>query len=156
MQSETGNSKTAGHPSAGAVGSGKGADGFLVTLNAAGHDLIADEPASLGGENRGPSPYDYLSAALAACTIMTLHMYARRKEWPLESVDVSVEHGKIHASDCESCQEKNGKVDRFDREITLHGELDESQRERLLQIANMCPVHRTLHQEVEIRSWLKT
>lgn len=152
MAGEQGNIATTGQNPAAVVAQGRSEDGLMVSISAAGHDLIADEPISLGGENRGPSPYDYLSAALASCTIITLHMYASRKEWPLESVNVEIAHSKIHASDCENCKEKNGKVDRFDRKITLAGDLDEAQKARLMQIADMCPVHRTLHQEVDIRT----
>lgn len=135
-------------------GSGHGDDGLLVNLDAAGHALKSDEPVGHGGENRGPSPYDYLSAALASCTIMTLHMYARHKDWPLEAVHAEVRHGKIHARDCEDCADKKGKVDRFDRVLQLKGDLDDEQRKRLLQIADRCPVHRTLNEQVEIRTRL--
>lgn len=129
-------------------------DGLLVTLEAAGHALKSDEPLGHGGENQGPSPYDYLSAALASCTIMTLHMYARHKGWPLEAVRAEISHGKIHARDCEKCESKKGKVDRFDRVLEFEGDLDDDQRKRLLEIADRCPVHRTLNEEVEIRTRL--
>lgn len=136
------------------VADGRSEDGLLVKISAAGHDLLADEPASVGGSDRGPSPYDYLSTALASCTVMTLHMYAKRKQWPLKAVHAEVRHGKIHAEDCEHCETKKGKVDRFDRVLTLTGDLDDEQRQRLLEIADRCPVHRTLHEEVEIRTQL--
>lgn len=129
-------------------------DGLLVTLEAAGHALKSDEPIGHGGENLGPSPYDYLSAALASCTIMTLHMYARHKGWSLEAVHAEVRHGKIHARDCEKCESKTGKVDRFERVLALKGDLDDTQKQRLLEIADRCPVHRTLNEEVEIRTRL--
>ncbi len=132
------------------VGIGRGDNGFEVAINADGHRLLADEPADVGGSDRGPSPYEYLSAALVSCTVMTLHMYARRKKWPLESVEVEARHGKIHAEDCENCQATTGKIDRFDRVVTITGDLDDEQRQRLLEIADRCPVHRTLHEEVEI------
>jgi putative redox protein len=115
---------------------------------------LADEPSEVGGTDRGASPYEFLSAALVSCTIMTLHMYARRKKWPLESVVAQVSHGKIHAEDCENCQSTTGKIDRFDRIVTINGDLDAQQRQRLLEIADRCPVHRTLHEEVEIRTRL--
>lgn len=133
---------------------GRAADGFRVAINADGHRLLADEPAEVGGTDLGPSPYELLSGALAACTIMTMHMYARRKKWPLESVGAEIRHGKIHAKDCENCSTETGKIDRFDRVLSLEGDLDEAQRSRLLEIADRCPVHRTLHEEVDIRTRL--
>ncbi|HKJ18848.1 MAG TPA: alpha/beta fold hydrolase [Xanthomonadales bacterium] len=136
------------------VGIGKAGDGFRVAINADGHRLLADEPAGVGGSDLGPSPYDFLSAGLVGCTVMTLHMYARHKKWALESVEVETRHGKIHAEDCEDCQTKTGKVDRFDRVLKITGDLDETQRQRLLEIADRCPVHRTLHEEVEVRTRL--
>ncbi len=136
------------------VGEGRSENGFLVSMVAAGEVLLADEPMELGGTGRGPSPYDYMSVALASCTIMTLHMYARRKRWPLEAVRAEVRHGKIHAVDCENCETKSGRIDRFDRVLQFSGDLDEQQRKRLLEIADRCPVHRTLNAEVEIRTEL--
>ena len=123
---------------------------YRTEIAADGFALVADEPASLGGGGAGPSPYDYLNAALGACTAMTLRMYADRKGWPLEEVAVRLGHRKIHAADCESCETKTGKIDRFEREIDLVGPLDAEQRARLLEIANKCPVHRTLESEVEV------
>ena len=118
------------------------------------HVLRADEPRSLGGDDSGPSPYGYLSAALGACTSITLRMYADRKQWPLERVSVSVRHARIHAKDCEDCESKQGSIDRFERRLRLEGALSDEQRERLLAIADRCPVHRTLHGPVEIRTSL--
>jgi putative redox protein len=137
-------------------GEGRLENGFVVSMMAAGQTLVADEPLEQGGSGHGPSPYDYLSLALVSCTIMTLNMYARRKEWPLESVRAEVRHGKIHAKDCQKCKDKDDsrKVDRFDRVLYLEGDLDDDQRQRLLEIANRCPVHRTLHEEVEVRTRL--
>jgi putative redox protein len=120
---------------------------FAQTINAAGHALRADEPASFGGADTGPSPYDLLLAALGACTSMTVRMYANQKEWPLETVAVRLNHKKIHAEDCQSCETKEGKLDRIDRELELTGPLDQDQRDRLLEIADKCPVHRTLVSE---------
>ncbi|MDJ0927018.1 MAG: alpha/beta fold hydrolase [Gammaproteobacteria bacterium] len=131
-----------------------GAGSFRTAIDAAGHSLIADEPASVGGEDTGPTPYGLLSAALAACTSMTLQMYARRKKILLDEAAVSIRHEKIHADDCESCESSSGRIDRFDKEIRLTGELTSEQRARMLEIADMCPVHRTLHSEVEVRSKL--
>lgn len=132
-----------------------GAEGFYTEMFANGYPLIADEPESYGGSGLGPSPYDYLLAALGACTSMTVQMYARRKQWPLQTAVVRLRHEKIHAQDCEHCEEKNGKIDRFERELELKGELSEEQRLRLLEIAEKCPVHRTLHNEVLVETRLK-
>lgn len=131
-----------------------GNDGFRTDIISAGHELIADEPASVGGTNRGPSPYDLLSAALASCTTMTLRMYAERKQLDLQSTTVRVRHAKIHAADCADCETAGGKIDEFERELAVEGGLTAEQRQRLLEIADMCPVHRTLHSEVRIRTTL--
>jgi putative redox protein len=130
--------------------SGRSADQFQVSINANGHPLKGDEPEDYGGLDSGPSPYDLLSAALGACTVMTINMYARHKKLSLESVEVSTSHGKIHATDCVACESKEGKIDRFKRTIRLTGDLTNEQRQRLLEIADRCPVHKTLHGEVEI------
>jgi len=132
------------------VVSGAAADGFLVSVDADGHGLLADEPAEYGGTDRGPSPYQYLSVALASCTAMTLNFFARREELPLESVEVEVRHKRIHADDCADCSTKSGFVDRFQQRVTLTGDLDGEQRALLLKIAGRCPVHKTLHAEVSI------
>lgn len=132
-----------------------GADGFKTDIVAAGHALVADEPARVGGSGLGPSPYDLLGAALASCTTMTLRMYAMRKGWDLRASTVSVRHSKVHAEDCADCETASGKVDEFQRELTVEGDLSREQRERLLEIADMCPVHRTLHSEVKVRTKLK-
>jgi putative redox protein len=116
------------------------------------HRLLADEPTALGGTDAGPSPYDLLLAGLGACTSMTLRMYADRKQWPLASVKVLLSHGKIHASDCSECETREGKIDQIDREITISGDLDADQRKRLIEIADRCPVHRTLSSEIRIRT----
>ena len=114
------------------------------------HRLLADEPTSSGGDDGGPSPYDLLIAALGACTAMTLRLYADRKQIPLERVRVSLRHDKIHAQDCSECETKEGRIDRIERLIELEGDLDDAQRARLLEIADRCPVHQTLHSEVLI------
>ena len=119
------------------------------------HSLTADEPESLGGNDFGPSPYDLVSAGLGACTAMTLQMYARRKKWPLHEVRVHLEHYKDHAKDSENMEDPKSKIDYFDRVIELEGPLSEEQRLRLLEIANKCPVHRTLHSPIQINSSLK-
>ena len=129
-------------------------DGFRTEVVAGGHALVADEPASVGGSGAGPSPYDLLSAALAACTSMTLRMYASHKKLELTSATVRVRHGKIHAADCRNCESTEGRIDRFERELLLVGNLTDEQRNRMLEIADRCPVHRTLHSEVEVRTAL--
>ncbi|NQV20661.1 MAG: OsmC family protein [Rhodospirillales bacterium] len=116
------------------------------------HTLRADEPASYGGDDTGPTPYDLLLAGLGACTSMTLRMYADANEWPLERVSVELKHEKIHAKDCEACETKGGKIDRIVRRVTMAGSLSDKQREKLLAIADKCPVHRTLHSEVSIET----
>ncbi len=128
--------------------SGDGAYGQVI--NASGHPLRADEPASAGGHDTGPNPYDLLMAALGACTSMTLRMYANHKQLALRRVSVRLTHEKIHAADCAECETQEGKLDRFDRTITIEGELTAEQRQRLLEIAERCPVHRTLHSEVRV------
>lgn len=121
---------------------------YQASVQAGRHRLLADEPERVGGLDSGPSPYDYLSAALGACTVMTLRMYAQRKGLPVERIAATVTHGKIHAEDCADCAEelraKGGTIDRFERAIAIDGELDPAARARLLEIADRCPVHRTL------------
>jgi putative redox protein len=118
------------------------------------HRLAADEPIEVGGTDTGPTPYDLLLAALGACTSMTLRIYANHKKLPLEGVRVRLRHGKIYAVDCANCETKEGKLDRIEREIEVLGELTEAQRLRMLEIADRCPVHRTLTSEIEIVSRL--
>jgi putative redox protein len=118
------------------------------------HRLPADEPEGQGGHDAGPSPYDYLLAALGTCTSMTLALYARRKGWPVEGITVTLAHSRIHATDCAECETKDGHIDRIDREIELAGPLTDEQRTRLIEIAERCPVHRTLASEVSIRTRL--
>ncbi len=124
------------------------------TIEAGAHRLTADEPVAAGGDDTGPDPYDLLLAALGACTSITLRAYARRKGWPLERVAVVLQHDKIHAEDCADCETKIGLVDRIRRTIALGGPLGDEQRARLLEIANRCPVHRTLTSEIRIETTL--
>ena len=129
-------------------------DGFRQTILAGRHRLTADEPADVGGTDLGPGPYEFMGAALAACTSMTIRMYARRKNLPLTHVSVDVSHDRIYAADCEDCESKSGKVDEFRRRIRLEGDLSEAQRSKLLEIADKCPVHRTLENEIKVRTEL--
>jgi uncharacterized OsmC-like protein len=123
---------------------------FTQDVHMGPHRLIADEPASLGGDDEGPSPYQLLLAALGSCTSMTIKMYADRKAWPVERVKVALTHGRIYADDCETCETKVGQIDRITRTITIDGPLDDEQRARLVEIANKCPVHRTLTGEIVV------
>ena len=128
---------------------------FTQRVRVGRHELRADEPASVpGGLDTGPSPYDYLLAGLGACTAMTLRLYAERKELPLGRVVVRLRHQQIHAKDCEDCETREGKLDQIERVLDLVGPLDEQQRQRLLEIADKCPVHRTLTSEIKIRTRL--
>lgn len=124
--------------------------GLLQEIEIGPFRLRSDEPVELGGSGLGPTPYGLLCAALGACTSMTLRLYARSKGWPLEEVVVVVRHDKIYAKDCAECETREGRIDRIEREITLVGALDEGQRRRLLEIADKCPVHRTLTREVQV------
>ena len=128
----------------------RGTGAFAVSIQAGRHTLVGDEPKSVGGDDAGPSPYELLLASLGECTVMTLRMYARQKQWPLENAHVTLTHSKVHAADCADCETKDGKVDRIDRVIELIGPLDEAQRARMMEIADRCPVHRTLHAEVTV------
>mgnify|MGYP001801656452 CR=1 FL=1 len=132
-----------------------GNEGYTTEIRAGKHRLLADEPESVGGSNLRPPPYGLLAAALGACTSMTLRMYADRKNWDLREVKVHLSHEKDYATDCENCEQDGTKIDVFDREIELVGELDEKQRQRLLQMADRCPVHKTLHSDIHVRSVLK-
>lgn len=128
------------------------ASGFAQEIVVGPHRLTADEPIDVGGKDTGPSPYDLLLAALGSCTSMTVSLYARAKKWPLESVTVNLRHSKIHATDCQDCETSEGRIDRIEREIHLVGDLDADQQKRLLEIADKCPVHRTLKSEIDIQT----
>ena len=124
---------------------------FLQEVTTGKHNLRADEPVSAGGSDAGPSPYDYLLIALGVCTSMTVGLYARRKQWRLENIIVSLWHSRIHAKDCEECETKEGMLDRIDTKIELTGSLTAEQQAKLMEIAAKCPVHRTLKSEINIR-----
>ena len=126
---------------------------YTQQITAGQHRLVADEPRPIG-EDAGPTPYDLLLAALGACTSMTVRMYADRKDWKLERVRVTLRHSRIHAKDCADCETSSGWIDHIDRQIELAGDLDDTQRQRLLQIAERCPVHRTLTSEVRVATSL--
>ena len=125
---------------------------FRQEIIAGAHRLLADEPVNVGGLDSGPGPYDLLLAALGACTSMTLRLYADRKKLPLARTQVRLRHSRIYASDCADCETKEGMLDRIERVITLEGELDAEARKRLMEIADKCPVHRTLKSEIDIRT----
>ncbi|HEX7334481.1 MAG TPA: OsmC family protein [Pyrinomonadaceae bacterium] len=116
----------------------------------AGHSFITDEPVAAGGEDAGPDPYTLLLAALGSCISMTVKLYARRKQWPLESVTVHLNQNRIHAKDCKECLDKDGFIHRIERTVTLTGPLSEEQRTRLHEIAHKCPIHKTLSSEIII------
>jgi putative redox protein len=129
------------------------AGGYDQQIAAGHHRLVADEPRPIGNDI-GPTPYDLLLGALGACTSMTVRMYADRKRWPLEQVRVTLRHSRIHAKDCADCETGNGWIDHIDRSVELTGDLDDTQRQRLLHIAERCPVHQTLTSEVRIATSL--
>ncbi|HEX5397902.1 MAG TPA: OsmC family protein [Verrucomicrobiae bacterium] len=121
---------------------------------AGSHKLAGDEPVSAGGTGSGPGPYEFLLAALGSCTSITVTMYARRTGWRLRGVTVWLQHSKVHATDCAECDSREASIDRITRRIRLEGPLTEEQRQRLLEIANKCPVHRTLTSKIDIMTKL--
>ena len=123
---------------------------FQQSISVGPHRLVADEPVAAGGEDTGPGPYDFLLAGLGACTSMTMRLYADRKSLPLERTTVTLRHSKIHAQDCAECETKEGMLDQIERVIAMEGELDAEQRKKLMEIADKCPVHRTLTSEIRI------
>lgn len=127
-----------------------GRSGFRTEISARGHTLVADEPLTFGGTDEGPTPYDYLTAALGACTAMTIRMYADRRGWPLEGVTVRLMHSRVHEKDCEHCEAQSVGIDQISRRIELSGELTEEQRAGLLRIADRCPVGQTLARGVRV------
>ena len=129
-------------------------DGLRAELRARGFTFTVDEPRGLGGTEQGPTPYDHIAAGLASCTVLTLRMYADRKDWPVEEIRAEVFHEKVHADDCADCEHTDGDIGLLTRTITLTGDLDDDQRQRLLRIADRCPVHRTLEGQVEVHTTL--
>ena len=125
---------------------------YVQNISVGPHLLQADEPTDSGGHDSGPNPYELLLAALGACTSMTVRMYAERKQWPLQGVEVRLAYSRIHAEDCVQCDTEHGMIDRIETEISFIGDLSEDQRHRLMEIANSCPVHRTLVSEMQIHS----
>ncbi len=123
---------------------------FQQMVTSGPHQMLADEPVAVGGQDSGPGPYDFLLAGLGACTSMTMRMYADRKSLPVERIAVTLSHDRIHAEDCAECETKAGMLDQIDRVISIEGALDADQRKRLMEIADKCPVHRTLKSEVRI------
>lgn len=126
------------------------ASGFVQDIEVRSHRFAADEPTAVGGTDRGPTPYDLLLAALGSCASMTIALYAQRKGWPLTEVTVRLRHSRIHAVDCAECETKDGRLDRIEWTFRLDGNLTDEQRARLLEIAQRCPVHRTLISEISI------
>lgn len=126
---------------------------FKTTLTAGQHELIADEPVNVeGGQDQGPNPYDYLLMSLGSCTVMTVKMYARRKEWALDDVFLEMKHNKHHDEDCKNCEEKESKIDVIQKELIIEGDLSDEQLDKLLDISKKCPVHRTLLSDIKIES----
>jgi putative redox protein len=125
---------------------------YKTTLTAGNHELISDEPVSKGGKDLGPDPYDYLLMSLGSCTVITMKMYADRKEWPVEDIFVELRHFKDHAEDCLECKDPKAKIDKIEKEITVKGDLSREQIDRLLEISKKCPVHKTLLGQMEIHS----
>ena len=125
---------------------------YVQNISIGSHQLLADEPPESGGADAGPNPYELVMAGSGACTSMTVRMYAERRNWPLEKVQVQLKFSEFYAADCDDCSRKKGIVNRIEKRITLIGDLSEIQRERLLHVANNCPVHRVLARTIEISS----
>lgn len=132
-----------------------GSDGFTTDIKTGNHTLRADEPLSVGGDDFGPNPYDLLLSSLGACTAMTMRMYADRKGWEIEEINVHLSHEKQHSKDCNECETTSGYIDKIEKEIEINANLDEQQIQRLIEIADKCPIHRTLHNEVQVFTKLK-
>lgn len=128
-------------------------EAFKTTLTAGTHELLADEPSSVeGGKDQGPDPYDYLLMSLGSCTLMTVKMYANRKQWPVEDMYLELRHNKRHDEDCAHCEDPQSKIDIIEKELIIKGDLTPEQLEKLLEISSKCPVHRTLSSDIQINS----
>ncbi|MBS3821837.1 MAG: OsmC family protein, partial [Phycisphaerae bacterium] len=141
-------------PPEGTVVVSEGQAPYTQAIRAGEHVWVSDEPQSIGGGDRGPTPYDLLLSALGSCTAITLRMYADRKQWPLEHVEITLRHERVHADDCDGCEDRNGKIERIQRQVCPVGPLDDDQRQRLLEIADKCPVHRTLTSDIHVATSL--
>ncbi len=130
-------------------------ENYKTVMTAGNHELFSDEPEEAGGGDTGPDPYDYLLMSLGACSVITMKMYADRKEWPVEDIYIELRHHKDHVKDCDDCDDPKAKIDKIEKEVILKGDLTEEQRERLLEISKKCPVHKTLLGTVEIHSVLE-
>ncbi|MDX1641178.1 MAG: OsmC family protein [Balneolaceae bacterium] len=129
-----------------------GDQNYKTVMTAGNHELIADEPEKAGGGDEGPAPYDYLLMALGSCSVITMKMYADRKEWPVEDIYIEMRHSKVHAEDCEDCDDPKARIDKIEKDIIVKGDLDDKQLNRLLEISKKCPVHKTLLNDMEIES----
>ena len=127
-----------------------GGEGYTTHMKVGSHYMVADEPTEVGGNNFGPTPYELVSAGLAACTAMTIKMYVARKGWDLQNVEVHTSYDKKHKADCDNCESPTAKIDTFEREIKVTGNLDEAQKAKIMEIADKCPVHKTLHTETQV------
>ena len=131
-----------------------GSSGLRQVISVGRHQLFADEPKASGGHDEGPDPYELLLSALGSCTNMTLRMYADRKRWPLKEIQVVLTHSKSYAKDCVNCEKPAAMLDRIERRITLIGELSAEQRQKLLVIANLCPLHKSLTSKIDVQTEL--
>jgi putative redox protein len=131
-----------------------GPSGLRQEVEAGSHHWVADEPTSVGGTGEGPTPYDLLLGALGSCTSMTLRLYADRRKWPLEGVVVRLRHQRVHRDDCINCEKQDASIERVERTLELKGPLSDEQRNRLLEIAERCPVHQTLQHKMDVRTTL--